>query len=94
MSGCLIPEPKPAGKRVFLKYTRVTRIAGGEGTLTPVVLSTSRGMGKEAERLIRQMAERMCIKKRGNYSSVVSFLSRRSNFYLLKTCVIAMRGFV
>ena len=63
------------------------------GTFTPAVFSTSGGMGKEADRLLRQMAERMSIKRGENYSSVVSFLRRRFRFDLLKTCVIAMRGY-
>ena len=67
---------------------------GGEGKLSPAVFSTSRGMGKEADRLLRRMAERITISiKRGeNYSSVVSFLKKRFRFDLLKTCVIAMIG--
>ena len=62
-----------------------------KGTFTPAVFSTSGGMGKEADRLLRWMAERMSIKRGENYSSVVSFLRRRFHFDLLKTCVIAMR---
>ena len=64
-----------------------------KGTFTPAVFSTSGGMGKEADRLLRRMAERMSIKRGENYSSVVSFLRRRFRFDLLKTCVIAMRGY-
>ena len=45
-----------------------------KGTFTPAVFSTSGGMGKEADRLLRRMAERMSIKRGENYSSVVSFL--------------------
>ena len=61
--------------------------------LKPAVFSTSGGTGKEADRLLRRMAERMSIKRGENYSSVVSFLRRRFRFDLLKTCVIAMRGY-
>ena len=64
-----------------------------KGTFTPAVFSTSGGMGKEADRLLRRMAERISIKRGENYSSVVSFLRRRFRFDLLKTCVIAMRGY-
>ena len=39
------------------------------------------------------MAKRMSIKRGENYSSVLSFLRRRFCFDLLKTCVIAMRGY-
>ena len=65
-----------------------------KGTFTrAAVFSTSGGMGKEADRLLRRMAERMSIKRGENYSSVVIFLRRRFRFDLLKTCVIAMRGY-
>ena len=64
-----------------------------KGAFTPAVFSTSGGMGKEADRLLRLIAERMSIKRGENYSSVVSFLRRRFRFDLLKTCVIAMRGY-
>ena len=61
-----------------------------KATFTPAVFSTSGGIGKEADKLIRRMAERM----RGEtYSSVVSFLRRRFRFDLLKTCIIALRGY-
>ena len=50
-------------------------------------------MGKEADRLLRRMAERMSLKRGENYISVVSFLRRRLRFDLLKTCVIAMRRY-
>ena len=49
-------------------------------TFTPAVFSTSGGMGKEADRLLRRMAERMSIKRGenySNYSSVVSLFRRR-----------------
>ena len=65
-----------------------------KGTFTrAAVFSTSGGMEKEADRLLCRMAERMSIKRGENYSSVVSFLRRRFRFDLLKTCVIAMRGY-
>ena len=63
------------------------------GTFTPALFSKSRSMGKEADRLLRRMAERMSIKIGENYSSVVSFLRRRFSFDFLETCVIAMRGY-
>ena len=51
-----------------------------KGTFTPAVFSTSGGMGKEADRLLRRMAERM------RTTAVLCF-------DLLKTFVIAMRGY-
>ena len=60
-----------------------------KATFTPAVFSTSGGIGKEADKLIRRMAERMSAKRGETYSSVVSFLRRRFRFDLLKTCIIA-----
>ena len=65
----------------------------GKETFARAVFSTSGSMGKEADRLLQRTAERMSIKRGENYSSVVSFLRRRFRFDLLKTCVIAMRGY-
>ena len=64
-----------------------------KATFTPAVFSTSGGIGKEADKLIRRMAECMSAKRGETYSSVVSFLRRRFRFDLLKTCIIALRGY-
>ena len=64
-----------------------------KGTFTPLVFSTSGGMGKEADKFIRRVAERMSWKRGEKYSSVVSFLRRRYRFDVLKTCIISLRGF-
>ena len=64
-----------------------------KGTFTPLVFSTSGGMGKEADKFIRRIAERMSMKRGEQYSSAVSFLRRRYRFDLLKTCIISLRGY-
>ena len=66
-----------------------------KATFTPAVFSTSGVLvtGKEADKLIRRMAERKSAKRGETYSSVVSFLRRRFRFDLLKTCIIALRGY-
>ena len=70
-------------------FPRVLQVE--KGTFTQAVFNTSGGMGKEADRLLWRMAERVSIKRGKNYSSVVSFLRRRFRFDLLKTYVIVMR---
>ena len=50
------------------------------------LLSTSVGIGREADKLIRRMADRMSMKREETYSNVVSFLRRRPRFDLLKIC--------
>jgi len=62
-------------------------------TFTPAVLSTSGGMGKEFERLVRQMAMKISLGRGERYSDTVGFIRRRIRFDLLKTCVISLRGY-
>ena len=64
-----------------------------KGTFTPVVFSTSGGMGQEAEKLLKQMANKISTKRKENYCYTISFLRRRYRFDLLRTCVIALRGY-
>ena len=64
-----------------------------KGTFTPVVFSTSGGMGLEAEKLLKRMAVKISYKRNENYCHTISFLRRRYRFDLLRTCVIALRGF-
>ena len=64
-----------------------------KGTFTPVVFSTSGGMGQEADKLLKQMANKISTKRKENYCHTISFLRRRYRFDLLRTCVIALRGY-
>ena len=63
-----------------------------KGTFTPLVFSTSGGMGAEAQRLVKRLAQRMEVATGQRYSDAVSFIRKRLRFELLKTTVIAMRG--
>ena len=106
MLGYSIHKLKPTGTGAFLKCTQVMRMRKRRSTFlvyyrwrrqrsqfTPAVFSTSGGIGKEADKLIRRMAERMSANRGETYSSVVSFLRRRFRFDLPKTCIIALRGY-
>ena len=68
-----------------------------KGTLTAAVMSktimsTSGGMGKEMDVLVRQIATKLSVKRGERYSNTVGFVRRRIRFDLLRTCVIALRG--
>ena len=63
------------------------------GSFTPMVFSTSGGMGPEADKILKHIALKMSWKRNEQYSNVISFLRRRYRFDLLKTCVIALRGY-
>ena len=61
-------------------------------TFTPVVFSTTGGIGKEAQILLKKIAERTSRKSGQEYSDVMRFLRVRVRFDLLKTTIIALRG--
>ena len=63
-----------------------------KANFTPLVFSTSGGMGREADKFIRRVAEQMSVKRKEKYCIVVSFIRCRYIFDLLRTCVISMRG--
>jgi hypothetical protein len=51
-------------------------------------------MGREAERFMKRLAEKMSFKDTGSeYSTNMSYLRRRLRFDLLKTTLISLRGF-
>ena len=63
------------------------------GVLTPLVLSTSGGMGDEAKILFKRVAAKMANKTGQKYSETITFIRKRLRFDLLKTTVIALRGY-
>ena len=63
-----------------------------KGTFTPIVFSTSGGMGLEAQRFFKRLAEKISRKTGQKYSEVITFIRRRLRFDLLKTTIIALRG--
>ena len=65
-----------------------------KGTFTPLVFSTTGGMGTEAEHFVKQLAMKMTMKDQSSdYSNNMSFVRRRLRFDLLRTTLIAIRGF-
>ena len=65
-----------------------------KGSLTAAVFSTSGGMGRECDKLVRQSAMKLSQKRvRERYCDVVGFVRRRIRYDLIRTCVIAIRGY-
>ena len=62
-----------------------------KATLTAAVMSTSGGMGKEMNVLVRQIATKLSVKRGERYSDTVGFVRRRIRLDLLRTCVKATR---
>ena len=63
-----------------------------KGTFTPLVFSTTGGMGQEATSFIKRLAEKTATKTNQRYSEVMSFMRRRLRFEVLRTCLISLRG--
>ena len=64
-----------------------------KASFTPLVFSTTGGMGGEADRFYKHLASKMSNKTGQRYCDTVAFVRRRLRFDLLKTCVISLRGY-
>jgi hypothetical protein len=71
--------------------TRVMQVE--KGVFSPLVFSTSGGMGEEAGRVYKRIAQKMAYAKGQKYHDTVSYIRRRLRFDLLKTTIIALRGY-
>ena len=64
-----------------------------KGTFTPLVFSTTGGMGKEASTFVKRLSSLLAQKINQSYSDTISYVRRRLRFDLLKTTLIALRGY-
>ena len=64
-----------------------------KASFTPLVFSTTGGMGGEAERFYKQLATKISNKSGQRYSDTIAFIRRRLRFDLLRTCLISLHGF-
>ena len=92
-SGCSIPQMYHSHER-SKKYEYNARVLNIEkATFTPLVFSTTGGMGQEATKFMKTLADKIAVKKHERYCDVIAFIRRRLCFDLLKTCLISIRGF-
>ncbi len=63
-----------------------------KGTFTPLVFNTSGGMGPEATRFHKRLAERIAAKKKESYADVMKHIRTRLRFAILRGTLIAIRG--
>ena len=61
-------------------------------TFTPLVFTTTGGMGPECQRLNKQLAELISQKKNERYSDVMMHIRTKLRFALLKATLVALRG--
>jgi hypothetical protein len=69
---------------------RITQVE--KASFTPLVFSTSGGMGRECLRYHKQVAQLIALKTNQEYAQVMNHLRTRLRFTLLKCTVIALRG--
>lgn len=62
------------------------------GTFTPLVFTTSGGMGKECQLYHSRLAELIAIKKGEQYAKTISWIRARISFALLRSSLICLRG--
>ena len=63
-----------------------------KATFTPLVFTTTGGMGQECQRLNKRLAEMIALKRGENYSHVMQHVRCRLRFALLKATLVAVRG--
>ena len=91
MSYCrsLIQKHKDEKKRTY--NARV--IEAEKATVTPMVISITGGKGEEANRFLKKVATLISHKKGNLYGDCVSYIRRKLSFYLIRTKLVAIRGY-
>ncbi len=64
-----------------------------KASFTPLVFSTTGGMGDEADHFYTHLALKISNKTGQRYCDTIAFIRRRLRFDLLRTCVISLRGY-
>ena len=62
------------------------------GTFSPMVFTTTGGMGPECEKVNKRIAELLAKKRKESYQTVIAYVRTRLRFALLRATVIAIRG--
>ena len=78
----------PARSSAFKRIINIEK-----STFTPLVFSTSGGMGEEAEAFHKRLATLLSQKRGNSYSETMSFVRRRLRFSILRSCLAAVRGY-
>ena len=63
-----------------------------KGSFSPLIFSTTGGMGPEATRYHKRIAELISVKRGELYSEVVNFIRTKVRVALLKSTLVAIRG--
>ena len=63
-----------------------------QGTFTPLVFTTTGGMGKECMRYHSRLAELVAMRKGEDYATTMSWIRARISFALLRSALTCLRG--
>ena len=63
-----------------------------KGTFTPLVFSTTGGMGDECNRFHKRLAELLSIKKGEKYADTISWIRSKVSFALIRSALLCLRG--
>ena len=63
-----------------------------KGSFTPLVYSTTGGMGNQATKFLTSLAHKIADKRDERYAAVIGFLRTKLRFSLLRSVLIAVRG--
>ena len=64
-----------------------------KASFVPLVFSTNGEMGNEAEIFNKRLATLLSIKRNISYSEAIAFVRRKLRFSILRTSLIALRGY-
>ena len=76
-------------RRTYLN--RITEVE--RASFTPLVYTTSGGMGPECERFHQRLAELVSLKRRETLADTIRYIRQRVRFTILRTTLVAIRGF-
>ena len=62
------------------------------GTFTPLVMSTTGGMGRESRKFYARLSEMISEQRKENYAFIASWIRRKLSFVLANSLCICLRG--
>ena len=62
------------------------------GSFTPLIFSSYGGYGREADRFLSNLADKLSLKKDISYGETVSWLRTKLSFCLLRSAIMCVRG--
>ena len=63
-----------------------------QGTFTPLVFTTTGGMGKECQRYHARLAELIAKKKGEEYATTITWIRTKISFAILRAALLCLRG--